>query len=40
LFQCQPSIELWSSLGLQSVIQEASIADLAGSVMLEHILRR
>jgi ribonuclease HI len=40
LFQCQPAIELWSSLGLQLVIEEAASADMAGSAMLEHILRR
>jgi hypothetical protein len=40
LFQCQPATELWSSLGLQTVIHEAFIIDRAGSGMLEHILRR
>jgi hypothetical protein len=40
LFQCQSAIELWSSLGLQPVIEEAASADMAGSAMLEHILRR
>jgi hypothetical protein len=38
LFQCQPTTELLSSLGLQTVVHEASIVDMAGSGMLEHIL--
>jgi hypothetical protein len=39
LFQCQPASALWSSLGLDHIIEEAMMVDRAGSAVLEHILR-
>jgi hypothetical protein len=38
LFQCQPASALWELLGLDRVIDEAILADWAGSAVLEHIL--
>jgi hypothetical protein len=39
LFHCATSKEIWSSLGIAKIIEEAFITDRSGSAVLEHLLR-
>jgi ribonuclease HI len=39
LFQCDIVRQLWTSLGLSAIIDEASVIDRSGSVVLEQLMR-
>jgi ribonuclease HI len=38
LFECDTAKQIWSSLGLIEIIEEAMLVDRAGSAVLEHLL--
>jgi ribonuclease HI len=40
LFKCPTAKELWQSLGLENIINEATSMDRAGSAVLEYLLRQ
>jgi hypothetical protein len=39
LFQCDIARQLWTSLGLSAIIDEAIVIDRSGSVVLEQLMR-